>query len=67
MGDLRHLRRMHKRAAPLQYRERRRRHGRAGLPSVHLYPSDRVKPVATRLPRLVARGYTGCRARTLRP
>lgn len=29
----------------------------AGLPSVHLYSSERVKPVTTRLPRLVARGY----------
>lgn len=28
-----------------------------GLPSVHLYSSERVKPVTTRLPRLVARGY----------
>ncbi|GAA2220491.1 hypothetical protein GCM10009850_122420 [Nonomuraea monospora] len=27
-----------------------------GLPSVHLNPSERVKPVTTRLPRLVARG-----------
>ncbi len=36
---------------------RRRLAHPAGLPSVHLYPSDRVKPVSTRLPRLVARGY----------
>src|SRR5689334_10729966 len=37
-------------------RERRTPSRHTGLPSVHLVQSDRVKPVSTRLPRLVARG-----------
>lgn len=37
-------------------KRRRRPVHHTGLPSVHLYPSERVKPVTTRLPRLVARG-----------
>jgi hypothetical protein len=42
---------------PTASREERRSPSRhTGLPSVHLYQSDRVKPVSTRLPRLVARG-----------
>jgi hypothetical protein len=58
-------------------RERRPRwgaaawHVRSGLPSVHLLCRDRPSdlPAAARLPRLVARGYTGvpCSVRTLRP
>src|SRR5215475_2583040 len=36
--------------------ERRTPSRHTGLPSVHLIQSDRVKPVSTRLPRLVARG-----------
>jgi hypothetical protein len=40
---------------------RRRLHGKSGLPSVHLHPPSRpiVRPGSARLPRLVARGYTG--------
>jgi hypothetical protein len=36
--------------------ERRSPSRHTGLPSVHLDQSERVKPVSTRLPRLVARG-----------
>src|SRR4051794_34752265 len=45
---------IHERTAPLTGTPPPPRH--TGLPSVHLYPSERVKPVTTRLPRLVARG-----------
>jgi hypothetical protein len=45
----------HKRAAPLEGTPPLARH--TGLPSVHLNLSERDKPVTTRLPRLIARGY----------
>ncbi|GAA3313801.1 hypothetical protein GCM10020219_026690 [Nonomuraea dietziae] len=56
-GDDRHLRGHAAGIADGVPQMRRRLPARhTGLPSVQLYSSDRVKPVSTRLPRLVARG-----------
>src|SRR5260221_12244137 len=43
-------------------------HGKSGLPSVHLHlPSGPIEPDSARLPRLVARGYTGLSCPDARP